>query len=278
MFPTLNPVTASLPDPQDYVALAAANGFAAVDHGADFWHAWVESAGLAKVQEYCTSKKCTIAHGGLPVDFRQDDATFEAGLGKLPAIAATMKALGTRGMATWIMPVCKVDPAEYRSMHVRRLKKVAAVLSHHGLKLGLEFVGPKTSRSEGNPFIYTMQGMLELCSEIDDATCGLLLDSYHWYTSNGTLDDIRRLSVAKVVHVHVNDAYPGPRDELMDMKRLLPGEGVIDLPGFLTALKSIGYTGPLAVETFSDDLKAAGPQEAARRAGEAMLRMMKSIQ
>lgn len=278
LYSALNPVTAALPDPSDFVALAASNGFAAVDHGADYWHAWVKRTSLAHVQEYCASYKCIIAHGGLPVNFREEDAAFEAGLATLPGIASTMKALGTRGMATWIMPVCKGDPADYRAMHVSRLKKVAAVLAHHGLKLGLEFVGPKTSRANGTPFVHTMGGMLELCSDIDDATCGLLLDSYHWYTSHATLDDIRGLPRDKVVHVHVNDAYPGSRDELQDMKRLLPGEGVIDLAGFLGALKTIGYDGPLAVETFSEELKTAGPHEAARRAGEAMLRMMKSIQ
>jgi len=77
------------------------------------------------------------------------------------------------------------------------------------------------------------------------------------------------------VHVHINDAYPGPIDELLDLKRLLPGDGVIDLVAFLKALKTVGYDGPISVETFDEALKKVGPQEAAQRAGRALLQVMK---
>lgn len=274
MQPCLNPVTASLPDPEDYIRLAAKNGFSAVDHGADFWAAWVHSTSLEHVKEFCASQGCAIGHGGLPVNFRKSEGSFLADLKLLPGICVLMKALNTRGMATWIMPVAPADVAEFRAMHVTRLKRVAEVLAGHGLKLGLEFVGPKTSRGQGTPFVHDMPGMLELCAEIDAATCGLLLDSYHWYTAHATVEDIRRLRADQVVHVHINDAYPGPIDELQDMHRLLPGEGAIDLKGFLEALRHIGYDGPVAVETFSDELKEMGPDEAARRAGDAMRRVM----
>ncbi|MBI4558428.1 MAG: sugar phosphate isomerase/epimerase [Candidatus Hydrogenedentes bacterium] len=277
MISCLNPVTANLPEPEAYVDLAARNGFAAVDHGADFWANWVARTSLAHAKVYCEEKRCRIGHGGLPVNFRQDDAAFETDLRRLPDICSVNKALGIRGMATWIAPTCTGDVKAFRAMHVARLKKVAAVLRDHGLKLGLEFVGPATSRKQGNPFIFDMPGMLELCTEIDGANCGLLLDSYHWYTAHADVEDILRLKVEQVVHVHINDAYPGPIDEQLDMKRLLPGDGVIDLKGFLSALQSIGYDGPVAVETFSEELRQMGPEEAARRAGTAMGHMMKDF-
>ena len=50
------------------------------------------------------------------------------------------------------------------------------------------------------------------------------------------------------------------------MERLLPGEGVIDLAGFLGALRQIGYEDYMGVETFSAELKALTPLAAARRA------------
>ncbi len=53
--------------------------------------------------------------------------------------------------------------------------------------------------------------------------------------------------------------------------RLLPGDsGVIDIKGFLQTLQALGYEGPVAVETFSEELRALSPQEAAARAGAAM--------
>jgi len=271
----LNPATANLPEPEAYVRLAASNGFTAVDHGADFWADWVRKTSLDHVKGYCAEQGCGIGHGGLPVNFRESDEAFVTSLAALGDICAINKALGIWGMATWIAPSTPIDPGEYRAMHVERLRKVSQVLADHGLKLGLEFVGPKTSRQTGNPFIYDMPGMLSLCDEIDRVNCGLLLDSYHWYTSHATVADILALSGEQVVHVHINDANPGPIDELQDFKRRLPGDGVIDLPGFLGALKTIGYDGPVAVETFDDDLRAMKPEEAARLAGESMARVLK---
>lgn len=274
MIPCLNPATAWLSDPKAYVALAGKCGFKAVDADAGHWAAWLRRTSLDHVKEFCAQHGCVVGHGGLPTNFREDEAAFDADLAKLPALCVAMKALKTRGMATWIKPVALSDVAEFRKMHVRRLKKVAAVLKDYGLMLGLEFVAPKTARAEGTPFVYDMPGMLALGAEIDAEVCGLLLDSYHWYTSHATLDDLLTLKAKQIVHVHINDAYPGPIDELMDLERLLPGDGVIDLVAFLKVLRTVGYDGPVSVETFDEGLRKAGPEEAARRAGEALLRVM----
>ncbi len=275
MIPCLNPVTAWIAEPEAYIKLAAKNGFKAVDAGADHWTAWVKRTSLDYVKEFCAEQGCVVGHGGMPVNFREDEAAFESDLAGFPEMCAVMKGLGTRGMATWIKPVAVGSVAECREMHVRRLKKVAAIMKDHGLMLGLEFVAPKTARAGGIGFIYDMPGMLELGEEIDPDVCGLLLDAYHWYTSHSVVDDILKLQARQIVLVHINDAYPGPIDELLDLKRLLPGDGVIDLVSFLKALKTIGYDGPVSVETFDEELKKIGPEEAAKRAGRAVLDVMK---
>lgn len=274
MKPCLNPVTAWLPEPEAYIELAAKNGFKAVDGSAAHWTAWVQRTSLEHVKEFCAQHGCIIGHGDMFVNFREGDGAFEADLEKLPAACAVMKALGARGMATWIKPVAPDNVADFRRMHVARLKRVAAILKVHGLMLGLEFVAPKTSRAQGIPFVYDMAGMLDLCAEIALEVCGLLLDSYHWYTSHATVSDILKLHARQIVHVHINDCHPGPIDEQLDLVRLLPGDGVIDLVAFLRALKTVGYDGPVSVETFDEELKKVGPQEAARRAGRAVLQVM----
>jgi sugar phosphate isomerase/epimerase len=270
MITCLNPATAWLEEPEAYIALAAKNGFQGADAGADHWAAWVKRTSLDHVRGYCAEKNCVIGHGGMPVNFREDEAAFEAGLAALPGTCEIMKNLGLRGMATWIMPATPGDVAEFRAMHVRRLKKVSDVMKGFGLKLGLEFVGPKSVRDGKNPFVYDMPGMLGLCDEIDPDNCGLLFDSYHWHATRGTVEDILSLDPKRIVLAHINDAYPVPIDELEDLKRLLPGDGVIDLIGFLKALDTIGYDGPLALETFDEELRRIGPEEAAKRAGKAL--------
>ena len=83
--------------------------------------------------------------GGLAVDFRKDAATFREGLKTLPRHAAALESVGATRMNTWIMPS---NPNHtYREnfeLHRRRLKTVAKIIGHHGISLGLEYVGPKT--------------------------------------------------------------------------------------------------------------------------------------
>ena len=66
--------------------------------------------------------------------------------------------------------------------------------------------------------------------------------------------------------VHINDAPPGDIMTLDDSMRVLPGEGVIDLTGFLGAIAARGYDGPVSIELFSERLRAMSPEDAAQRA------------
>jgi sugar phosphate isomerase/epimerase len=171
------------------------------------------------------------------------------------------------------------DELEFQAnfdFHVTRLQPAAQILSDYGCRLGLEFVGPKTLRATRRyEFIYTLNGMLELCRAIGTDNMGLLLDAYHLYTSHGAPDLVRRLTNQDVVAVHVNDAPAGVAvDEQLDQVRALPGEtGVLDMSGFLQALQTIGYDGPVTPEPFSERLRGLPPAEAVREAGQAMRRV-----
>jgi sugar phosphate isomerase/epimerase len=175
---------------------------------------------------------------------------------------------------TWVLPASDEQPLEEnRRFHIERFRPIAQVLADHGCYLGLEFIGPKTLReSKRYPFIYRMGDMLALGAEIGP-NVGLLLDCWHWYTSRGTLDELRALKPEQVVYVHVNDAPAGiPIDEQLDHTRALPGEtGVIDIVGFLQALQTIGYDGPVTPEPFKKELNDL-PSDDARlqKVGEAM--------
>jgi sugar phosphate isomerase/epimerase len=139
------------------------------------------------------------------------------------------------------------------SFHLRRLKPVAKVLNEYGCSLALEFIGTESVRSRGkHEFIHTINDTLQLCDLIREENVGLLLDSWHWYNSHGTLSQIDALKKSQLLYVQVNDAPLGvPCDKQRDSIRCLPGEtGVIDLTGFLRSLKRIGYDGPVTPEPF----------------------------
>ncbi len=217
---------------------------------------------------------------GVPFDWRNEHHTWEHGLSDLPAQAAAMSALGCRRCTTWIMPMSDSrEFADNRDFHVARLSPIARILAAEGVDFGLEYVGPKTLWSKGKyPFVHTMSGMLDLGAEIG-TNVGLLLDAWHWYTSHETQGDIRALRPEQVVYVHVNDAPLGlDVDEQVDHTRALPGEtGVIDLQGFMAALRETGYDGPVVCEPFKKEL-ADLPDDAARlkTVGDAMDRLLRS--
>jgi sugar phosphate isomerase/epimerase len=223
-------------------------------------------------------KEAKLAWGaaGLPVQFRGDDAAFDRDLRALPERAKALQRAGATRMATWLSPTSSslTYVANFR-LHARRLREVAKVLGDHGVRLGLEYVAPKTSwTARRYPFIHTMAEMKDLVGEIARDNVGFLLDTWHWYTAQETVADLRTLRGRDVVLCHVNDAPAGiPVDQQVDSRRALPcSTGVIDLKGFLTAMADIGYDGPIACEPFSQDLRRMPPDEALAAVAAAMKR------
>jgi sugar phosphate isomerase/epimerase len=196
---------------------------------------------------------------GLPVEFRRDEDRFKRDMARLPEQADVLRKLGVKRMATWVLPSHK--ELTYRqnfALHKKRFREIANVLKDNDIRLGLEFVGPRTSRARSRfPFISTQIGMMELVDAIGTGNAGLLMDSWHWYTSHGTVDELLQLSNKDIVHVHVNDAPSGiPIDEQIDNRRKLPvTTGVIDMKGFINALVKIGYDGPVECEPFDQELR-----------------------
>lgn len=250
--------------------LACGAGFdgIALDMGA------CERLGAERVKELLERHRLRPAFWGLPVEFRKGPDEFRAGLNTLKRQAQLAERLGCARCVTWVLSFSdEHPPAENMEIHRRRLRECAEILKDHGGKLGLEFLGPKTIR-QGHKyeFIHTLGGMLELCKLIGTGNVGLLLDSWHWYTSRGTVEEIRALNDADVVHVHVNDAPAGiPIDEQIDSRRAMPLEtGVIELKGFMEALARISYSGPVQVEPFSERVRKMSPEEAAKAASQAL--------
>lgn len=223
--------------------------------------------GLDRTRELFARAGLQLGSWGLPVQFRQDEETFNKGLADLESRAAFAGLLGATRCSTWIMPCSnELDYDANFNLHAQRLRHVARVLNNCGCRLGLEFVGPTTlRRSQKHEFVYDMPGMFRLIRAIGADNVGLLLDSFHWYTSGGTADDLATLRPEQIVDVHLNDAVPGrSADEQLDNERMLPGEsGLIDLRTFLSALHRMGYDGPAGVEPFSARLKTMSPDESA---------------
>ncbi len=219
-------------------------------------------------------KKLVWATAGLPVDFRKDPGTFQQGLSKLPALAQGLQRAGVTRVGTWIMPNHPdLNYLQNFRQHAVRLREVAAVLEDHGLRLGLEYVGPKTLWTANTfPFMHTMAETRELIAAISRPNVGLLLDSFHWFTAGEEAKDILKLTNKDVVACDLNDGHQGrSREEQIDGQRELPlTSGVIDAKGFLEALIAIGYDGPIRAEPFNKALNQLDNQAAVQKTAQAM--------
>ena len=278
MLKTLGPAAIGIRDLSlpDTIELARATGFDATVFDVREAARLADEHGPSYVRDLFARAGVRPASWNVPVAWRQGD-DWEAELRQLPALAAFGRDLSAPRATSGFRPGSDDLPyAENFAWHVERLQPVAAALAAEGCRLGLEFIGPKTFRAPfRHEFIYTLGGALELAAAIGSGNVGVLLDAWHLYTSGGAIDDVRRLTAADVVAVHVNDAPAGiPVDEQLDHVRALPLEtGVIDLVGFMHALRDIGYDGPVMPEPFSqglEDLAAHDPLAAARETARSM--------
>ncbi|MDP9363563.1 MAG: sugar phosphate isomerase/epimerase [Chloroflexota bacterium] len=258
------------------VALAREAGFEALVFDVREAAALDEAEGAGRARAMFDEAGVRPGSWSVPVGWRQGE-NLEAELAALPALAAFARELGSTRATTGVMPGSDERPYdENLAWHADKLRPVADVLADEGCRLGVEFIGPKTFRAPFRyEFVHTLGGALELGAAVGTGNVGVLLDAWHLHCSGGATVDLAQLTSNDVVAVHVNDAPAGvPRDELIDNVRALPLEtGVIDLVGFMAALRELGFDGPVMPEPFSarlDELAARDPRAAAAEAGRSM--------
>ncbi len=238
------------------------------------WLAGLSESDLKRFLDDMKAKRVVWANSGLSVEFRKTDEEFQTGMKALPARAAALQRAGVSRVGTWISPASDTMTfLENLKQHGRRLREVAAVLGDHGCRLGLEYVGPRTSWSTRRfVFVHNMREMRELIAEINKPNVGLLLDSWHWFTAQETVADLMTCSAKEIICVDLNDAPAGlPVEQQKDNMRELPcATGVIPVADFLNALNKIGCDAPVRCEPFNAPLRAMAPEEALKTTAAAM--------
>ncbi|MGH9666357.1 MAG: sugar phosphate isomerase/epimerase family protein [Bryobacteraceae bacterium] len=244
----------------EFAHLASHTGFLGVDM-------MLEPAmgeGVKRTRSLLADLHLRPAFVNLPVEFRKDDAAFRATLPKLEEAAPFAAAIGCARMMTYIMPSSNTPKDELRRIFKQRFTECANILARSHCRLGLEFLGPLHLRKMfPHEFIWKMPEMLAFAKECG-SNVGLTLDAWHWHHAGATVADILAAGKERIVVVHFDDSPNLPPDQIRDNQRLLPGEGVIDLTGFLHALQKIGYEDSLSVEVFGHGLKEMPPEKSAK--------------
>jgi sugar phosphate isomerase/epimerase len=284
MFTTLGPGAIGIKglNLTESISLAKETGFEGVTIDVREVAALADERGTERVRSLFADAGVRPGTWGLPIAYRNDER-WQQELEALPRLANVARELGCDRATAGVMPGS--NELEYDAnfaWHVVRLRPIAESLNRSGCRLGIEFIAPKTLRATfKHEFLYTIAGVKDLAAAIGTGNVGVLLDSWHLYTSGDELDAIDQLTNAEIVAVHVNDAPTGvPRDEQLDLVRTLPLEtGVLDLVGFMDKLKSLEYDGPVMPEPFSkrvEEIAASDPVAAARETARSMSALWKA--
>jgi sugar phosphate isomerase/epimerase len=204
----------------------------------------------------------------LPVEFRRDEASYVDDLEQFSARCSFARSLGVEVMTRALPPSSDVPPAEMIGTLRRRLLPVLSILERNDMRLALEFIGPLHMRRAAKyELLWNMADALEFIQSVGP-TAGLLLDSWHWHHVGATRQDIIEAGDL-ILNVQVADSARLAPEDVRDDARLLPGRGVVDFPGFLAGLRTIGYSGPVTPEVFGYKAAVDDPVLAAKIALEA---------
>ena len=135
-----------------------------------------------------------------------------------------------------------------RATIVDGLRTIATEARRLGLRIALE----PYSRFEGEGWsiVHTVRDAVALIDEAgvgDDV--GVMWDAWHLWDDPGVEDDIAS-HIDRIAGVHVCD-WRDPTRSFAD--RVLPGDGVADVPRLLGALDRAGWDGFYDLEIFSDN-------------------------
>lgn len=119
----------------------------------------------------------------------------------------------------------------------------------------------------------------EVVRRADHPAVGLILDSFHTLARKIDPDTIRRIPGDRIFFVQLADAPQIEMDLLYWSRhfRNMPGEGDLDVTGFMRAVAATGYGGPLSLEIFNDQFRGGSPRAIAVDGHRSLLYLMDQV-
>lgn len=258
---------------QEFARVAARAGYGGVD-GLPF--ASMVKDGPEKVRALLSELKLRVGFLGCPANpAATDNAAFEASLKRLDEVCQFASAIGCPRLVTAILSSSDIPKDEWRKRVLGRMNAMSPILERHKVRVAIENLAPLHFRKRLKyEFLYTVPEIVALCKE-SGPSWGLCLDAWHWHHSGGTVKDIIAAGKSQVIVVHLDDSKKLSPEDVKDNERLLPGEGVINLNGFLKALKQIGYEGHVSPEPLSRFPVGTTPDEVVKKTLEATVAVMR---
>ncbi|MEV6983910.1 sugar phosphate isomerase/epimerase family protein [Sphaerisporangium sp. NPDC051017] len=270
----LNPATLSGLPVAEFLDAARQAGFGLIEMSIQQARAF----GLDRLREALQERRLSVAAASgilpadhiLPAPLLIPEAFYQAALASVRERLEAMSVLCCPVATIVVNPRSSLPCRDAGDLAVRRLRELANACEEFGLRLAVEAVGVRRGldASLGGQFSVctTPMELDELIQRADHPALGVLVDSYHWAATGGMPEQLTDPQ-APIVHVQIADTprTPGNRTGWTDEMRHYPGTGSLDWPLFRTALAAAGYLGPVSVELFNPQLRAAPVADIAAR-------------
>ena len=168
-----------------------------------------------------------------------------------------MQALGVTDLLVCsnVHPAALDDPARAAADLAAMAERAAA----RGLRVGYEALA-------WGRHVARWRHAWEVVRMVGHPALGLVLDSFHTLAIGDDLAGLGDVPAEKLFFVQLADAPRLTMDPLSWSRhfRNFPGQGGLDVAGFVRDVVAAGYRGPLSLEVFNDDFRAAPARMTAR--------------
>jgi 4-hydroxyphenylpyruvate dioxygenase len=167
-----------------------------------------------------------------------------------------------------VSPLAKDDDA----LAAAQLHELAERAARHGIRIGYEALA-------WGAHVKTYGHVWKIVREAAHSHLGVILDSFHTLALGDDPAGIAEIPGEKIFFVQLADAPKLNMDVLSWSRhfRCFPGQGEFDVAGFAAQAIAAGYTGPLSLEIFNDEFRAAAPSRTARDGMRSLLYLEEQI-
>ncbi|EMF50387.1 sugar phosphate isomerase/epimerase family protein [Streptomyces bottropensis] len=220
------------------------------EHGLDATAKLVRDAGLAVT---------TLCRGGF---FTAIDPTERAA-----ALADNRRAIdeaATLGTDTLVL-VSGGLPAGSKDLHGAReriadaLAELGPYAAEHGVRLAIEPLHPMFASDRC--VVSTLSQALDIAERFPADQVGVTVDTYHIWWDDTAPAAIARAGASGRIHTFQLADWITPLPHGVLTGRGQIGDGSIDMREWKSSVEAAGYTGPIEVELFNDDLWAGDGRE-----------------
>lgn len=178
-------------------------------------------------------------------------------------------------LGTDLMLVCSsVAPAALGGIDraANDFRELGEVAARHGVRVGYEALA-------WGRHISDHRDAWEIVRRAGHPNIGLILDSFHTLARGIDVESIRAIPGDRIFIVQLADAPRIDMDLLYWSRhfRNMPGEGDLDVTGFMRAVAATGYDGPLSLEIFNDQFRGGSPRSIAVDGRRSLINLMDQV-